>query len=132
MAGHTGLFATSTECIAKAGSFYDSTGVDEAMINEFCLQVESYINCISRYDWSALFSAPATTTLNATVWHLLGEAESNLVGIYMIEHNMQGLAATGYENIVEAEDMINVLSARANTIINLLRDQKVVDFINGA
>ena len=32
---HTGIFATSAECIAKLGNNYNSTNVDEDMINEF-------------------------------------------------------------------------------------------------
>ncbi|MCK4521148.1 MAG: hypothetical protein KAU20_01150, partial [Nanoarchaeota archaeon] len=109
---YTGLFATSAECIAKAGSFYDSTINTEDRINEYCLQSESVINCITRYNWSDKFTAPATTTLSADVWHLLGEAESNLVGIYMIENNMQGLAAAPYPSRIVAEDMVNILRDR--------------------
>ncbi len=129
--GHEGLFATSTECIAKAGTFYDSTSVDEAMINEFCLQAESLINGMSRFDWSNQFSAPATTTLDANMWHLLGEIESNLVGIYMIQNNMFGLAATGYPSRIVAEDMINVLRDAALRGISILRDKKTQSFIKG-
>ena len=128
---HTGLFATSTECIAKAGTAYDSTNVDEAMINEFCFQAESVINCMSRFDWSNLFSAPATTTLDAATWHLLGEIESNLVGVYMIEANMQGLAAAPYPSRILAEDMINILRDAALRGISILRDKKTQAFIKG-
>ena len=124
---HGGLFATKAEVDAKAGENVDVTGWTEANINAWCLQAESYINITSRYDWSALFSAPATTTLNATVWHLLGEIESNLVAIYGIQYNM-----AGFTTILEAEDMINLLWARLQSGIRLLQDQKVVDFINGA
>ena len=124
---HGGLFATKAEVDAKAGENVDTTGWTEANINAWCLQAESYINTVSRQDWSAKFSAPATTTLNATVWHLLGEAESNLVAMYGIMYNM-----AGFTTIVEAEDMINLLWARFQTCMRLLEDQKVVDFINGA
>ena len=45
---HTGIYATSAECIFKMGKGYDSTNVDEARINELCLQCESYINDLCR------------------------------------------------------------------------------------
>ena len=130
---HAGLFASSTECIAKAGSFYDSTSVDEAMINEFCLQAENLINCFSRYNWSDHFTAPAaTTTLSADVWHFLGEIESNLAGIYMIENNMAGLAATGYPSRIVAEDMINILRDAALRGLQILRNKQTQTFMLGA
>ena len=129
--GHEGLFATSAECIAKAGTFYDSTSVDEAMINAFCLQAESVINGMCRFNWSNQFSAPATTTLDAAMWHLLGQVESDLVGVYMIENNMFGLAAAGYPSRIVAEDMINILRDAALRGISILRDKKTQSFIKG-
>ena len=131
MVGHEGLFATSAECIAKAGTAYDSTNVDEAMINAFCLQAESVINCMCRFNWSNQFSAPATTALLPAMWHMLGEVESDLVGIYMIEANMEGLAATKYPSRIVAEDMINVLRDAALRGISILRDKKTQAFIKG-
>ncbi len=128
---HEGLFATSAECIAKAGTAYDSTNVDETMINEFCLQAESVINCMCRFNWSNLFSAPATTTLNEDMWHLLGQVESDLVGIYMIEANMEGLSAAKYPSRILAEDMINILRDAALRGISILRDKKTQAFIKG-
>ncbi len=121
---HEGLFATKAECDAKAGENVDATGWTETNINAWCLQAEAYINCISRHDWSAEFSAPATTTLSTSVWYMLGEAESNIVAIYGIQYNM-----SGYSTIIEAEDMINLLWARFQSCIRLLTDQKVVDFM---
>ena len=124
---HAGLFATLAECTGKAGANYNSTAVDEAAINGFCLQAENLINCISRYDWSSHFTAPATTTtLSANVWHFLGEIESNLVGMYMIQHDM-----SGYTSRTEAEDMINVLRDAALRGLSILRDKKAQDFMTG-
>ena len=128
---HEGLFATSAECIAKAGTAYDSTNVDEAMINAFCLQAESVINAMSRFNWSNQFSAPATTTLLPAMWHLLGQVESDLVGINMIEANMDGLAAAKYPSRIIAEDMINILRDAALRGLSILRDKKTQAFIKG-
>ena len=133
MAAHAGLFATSAEVIAKAGSFYDSTINTDDRINEYCLQAENLINCATKYNWSDLFTAPATTTtISADVWHLLGEVESNLVGIYMIENNMFGLAATGYPSRIVAEDMINILRDAALRGMSILRDKATQKFMREA
>lgn len=119
---HTGIFATSDEILVKAGENVDVTGSTEARINALCLQVESYINCVSRYNWSDAYS-----TLNPDVKGILSEVESNLVAIYLIQFNM-----AGYTSRIEAEDMINTLRDAAMRGIALLRDQQVVTFINGA
>jgi len=127
---HAGLWATSAEILAKAGVRYDSTGVTEAIINGFCLQAENLINCATKYNWSDLFTAPATTTtISADVWHLLGEVESNLVGIYIIESNMQGLATAPYPSRIIAEDMINILRDAALRGMSILRDKATQKFM---
>lgn len=119
---HTGIFATSDEILVKAGENVDATGSTEARINALCLQVESLINCVSRYNWSDAYG-----DLNADVKGILSEVESNLVAIYLIQFNM-----AGYTSRVEGEDMINVLRDGALRGLSLLRDKKVVDFIDGA
>lgn len=119
---HTGIFATSDEILTKAGENVDATGSTEARINALCLQAESKINAVSRYNWSDAYS-----TLNADVRGLLSEAESNLVAIYLIQFNM-----AGYTTRVEAEDMITILKVAYNEAIRLLEDQKVILFMQGA
>ena len=127
---HAGLWATSAEILAKAGVRYDSTGVTEAIINGFCLQAENLINCATKYNWSDLFTAPATTTtISADVWHLLGEVESNLVGIYIIESNMQGLATAPYPSRIMTEDTINILRDAALRGMSILRDKATQKFM---
>lgn len=118
---HTGIFATSDEILVKAGENYD-TSITEARINALCLQAESYINCVSRKNWSDAYSG-----LNADVQGILSDAESNLVAIYIISFNM-----AGYTSRVEAEDMLNVLKVRFNECMELLQDQKVVLFMENA
>lgn len=130
---HEGLWATSAECIAKAGVNYDSTNVDEAMINEFCKQAESLINCLTRYNWSSAFTGAGTTeVLTADVWHVLGEAESNLVGMYMITANMAGSSTGEYPSRIIVEDMINILRDRLLFTLAVLRDKKTQKFITEA
>lgn len=119
---HTGIFATSDEILVKAGKNVESTGSTEARINALCLQAESLINCVTRYNWSDAYSS-----LNADAKGLLSEVESNIVAIYLIMFDM-----SGYTSRVEAEDMINVLRDAALRGLALLRDKKVQDFITGA
>lgn len=118
---HTGIFATSDEILVKAGENYD-TSITEARINALCLQVESLINCVTRYNWSDAYAG-----LNADVKGLLAEVESDLVAIYIISFNM-----AGFTSRVEAEDMINVLRDAALRGLALLRDMKVRDFMEAA
>ena len=127
---HTGLFATSAECIAKMGDNYNSTNVNEARINEFCLQAEAYINVKTGYNWSDEFTAPATTTLNADVWYLLSEAESCFVGIYGLNYKPKG--EDGAMSIIEYEDRVAVLAWRLKEVINLLRETGTQKFMGEA
>lgn len=62
---HTGIFATSDEILVKAGEKYD-TSVTEARINALCLQAESIINVMTRYNWSDAYAS-----LNADVKGIL-------------------------------------------------------------
>jgi len=119
---HTGIFATSDEILTKAGEMVDGTGASEARINALCLQVESLINVVCRYNFSDAYAG-----LNADVKGLLSEVASNLVAIYIIQFNM-----AGFTSRVEAEDMINVLRDAALRGLSLLRDRKAQDFMTGA
>lgn len=119
---HEGIFATKAECDAKAGANVDVAGWIEANINDWCAQSESYINTLCRYNFSDNYG-----TLNEDVKMLLSEASSNLVAIYGIMYNM-----SGYTSRIEAEDMVNLLWARFQQCIDLLKDQKSVTFIEGA
>jgi len=118
---HTGIFATSDEILVKAGSAYD-TAITEARINALCLQIESMINAVCRYNFSDDYAG-----LNADVKGLLSEAESNFVAIYIISFNFDS-----YASRTEAEDMINVLRDAGLRALSLLKDKKVQDFMNGA
>ena len=119
---HTGIFATSAECASKVGENKDSTGWVEANINQWCSEAESYINVLCRYNFSDNYSS-----LNADVKKILTETCSNLVAIYGIQYNM-----AGYTSIVEGEDMLNILWARFQQCIDLLKDQKRIGYMNNA
>jgi len=118
----TGIFATTAEVQRKTGAGASATSNVEAYINDYMTQVESFINTVTRYNWSDNYS-----TLNADVKGILKEVASNLAAIYVIIYDM-----SGYTSRVEAEDMINVLRDAALRGLALLRDKKTQDFMTGA
>lgn len=118
----TGIFATTAEVSRKAGANASATSNTEAYINDFMTQVESYINVVTRKNWSDAYSS-----LNADVKGILKEVASNLAAIYVIQFDM-----SGFTSRVEAEDMINILRDAALRGIGLLRDKKTQEFIENA
>lgn len=118
---HTGIFATSDEILVKAGEKYD-TSITEARINALCLQVESVINVLTRYNWSDAYVAG----LNADVKGILADAESNLVAMYIISYNMES-----YGRAI-AETILDVLYNGFTRDIEILKQQAQQDFMRGA
>ena len=83
----------------KAGSGASGTSKAEAYVNDYMTQVESFINVVTRKNWSDAYS-----TLNVDVKGILKEVASNLAAIYVIQYDM-----SGYTSRVAAEDSINIL-----------------------
>ena len=119
---HTGIYATSAECIFKMGNGYDSTGVDEDRINELCLQVQSFINDLCRHTFAV--DAAAFTALSAGEKYILTETTSNFVGFYGAMYS-----SLGYASQREQENIMNTNWARFIHCIGLLKNQKTVTFI---
>lgn len=117
-----GIFATTAEVSRKAGANASATSNIEAYINDYMTQVESYINCVTRYNWSDKYAG-----LNADVKGILKECASNLAAIYVIKFDMWS-----FVTLEEAEDMINILWARAEKCLELLKDQDVQKFMEEA
>jgi hypothetical protein len=118
----TGIFATTAEVGYKAGANASATSKAEAYVNSYMTQVESYINVVTRKNWSDAYAA-----LNVDVKGLLKLAASNMAAIYVISYDL-----SGFSSRTEAEDMINVLWDAANAAIQLLKDQKSVAYMEGA
>ena len=118
----TGIFATTAEVLRKAGSGANATPSAEAYVNDYMTQVESFINVVTRYNWSDAYS-----TLNVDVKGILKEVASNLAAIYIIQFNM-----SGYTSRVAAEDSVNILRDAALRGLALLRDKKTQDFMVAA
>jgi len=119
---HTGIYATSAECIFKMGNGYDSTNVDEDRINELCKQCESFINDLARQVFAK--DAAAFTALDAGKKYILSETVSNYVGFYGAMYD-----AAGYGSQREQENIMNTCWARFIQCIGLLKSQETVTFI---
>jgi len=119
---HTGIYATSAECIFKMGKGYDSTNVNEDRINELCKQCESFINDLCRKVFAV--DATAFAALTAGEKYLLTETVSNFVGFYGAMYS-----SLGYASQREQENIMNTNWARFVHCIGLLKNQETVTFI---
>lgn len=117
-----GIWTNNADIQAKAGTGANATAKATAATDIYVLEVESFVNAATRYNWSDAYAA-----LNADVKDLLKEVTSNLCAIYVIQWDM-----SGYTSRIEAEDMINVLRDAALRGISLLRDKKIQEFIINA
>jgi hypothetical protein len=117
----TGIMTTEAEIDQKTGANVSASYTD-TMKTAAVLQAESMVNCIARVNYSDTYSS-----LNADVKGLLNDIVSSFVAIQAISYDM-----SGYTSRIEAEDMINVLRDGMLRGLSILRDQKVVTFINGA
>lgn len=119
---HTGIYATSAECIFKMGKGYDSVLITEDRINELMLQVESFINDLCRKVFAA--NTSAFNALPAGKQYLLTETASNFCGFY-------GAMASslGYASHREQENIMNTCWARFIQCIGLLKNQETVTFV---
>jgi len=118
----TGIFATTAEVSRKAGANASATSNVEAYINDYMTQAESYINCITRYNWSDAYSG-----LNVDVKGILKECASNIAASYVILYD-----TSGFGSLLEAQTMLDFLWDRANEGIKLLKLQVEQEFITGA
>jgi len=119
---HTGIYATSAECIFKMGKGYDSVNVDEDRINELCKQCESFINVLCRKVFAV--DTAAFTALTAGEKYILSETVSNFVGFYGAMYS-----SLGYASQREQENIMNTCWARFVHCIGLLKNQETVTFI---
>ena len=119
---HTGIYATSAECIFKMGNGYDSVNVTEDRINELCKQCENFINDLARHVFAK--DAATFTALDAGKKFLLTETVSNFCGYYGAMFD-----AAGYGSQREQENIMNTCWARFIQCIGLLKSQETVTFI---
>lgn len=113
-----GIWTKNSMIAAKTGANVNATAITVAETDKYVLQIESYINMVTRKNWSDAY----TTGLNADVGGLLELAGSNLCAIYAINYDMNGFGSTR-----QAETMMDVLRDGAMMALSLLKDKKVMD-----
>ena len=118
----TGIFCTVAEVQRKAGANASATSNVEAYIDDFTSQAESYINCVTGFNWSDTYA-----TENVDVKGILKEAASNLAAIYVLNFDFNSASVPR----IEIEDRINVLWARLQECIKILKEAGTNKFIQG-
>src|SRR3990167_5656490 len=121
----TGIFATTAEVQRKVGANASATSNVEAYINQFMTEAESYINVLTGFNWSDDYS-----TLNVDVKGILKEAASNLAAIYVLNYDYT--TVTSATSRIELEDRVNLLWARFNQCIKVLREVGSQEFMRTA
>ena len=117
-----GIYTTNALVAYKIGANASATSKVEAYTNEYISQAEAYINVVTRKIWAV--DTAAFAALDPQVSKILSEAASNLAAIYVIQYDM-----SGFTTRIEAEDMINILWARFNQCIQVLKEQDSIDYI---
>jgi len=118
-----GIYTKNADIVARAGANANATAVATAATDIYVLNVESFINSATRYNWSDAYTAG----LNADVQGILTETGACLCAIYVIQYDMSGFTSRG-----EAESMITILRDIALRNIQILRDIKTQTFMIGA
>lgn len=116
-----GQFAQDADILLRVGANASATVTTAGWFDSIIIDVEAFINCNTRFDWTA---ADAATTLNASVRGILVDTAACLAAIEGINYDM-----SGFTSRTEAEDMVNILRDIAMRNLSLLRDQKTREFI---
>lgn len=116
----TGIFATNSEVMYRAGKNVSLSGAEEAKVNDIAAQSESIINVATRRNWSDDYSAA-----NADVKRILSACSAAYIAMHMIQMDM-----SGYTTRIEAEDMINIQRDDFLRNLNILIEQKAEDFMD--
>jgi len=119
-----GQFAQDADILLRVGTNASATVKAAGWFDSIILDVEAFINCISRYDWS---TEDAATTITASVRGILIDTGACLAAIEGISWDM-----SGYTSRAEAESMVTILRDIAMRNLSILRDLKTQTFIQGA
>ena len=117
-----GIYCKNANIQARAGSGANATAKAIAATDVYVLDIESYINAATRYNWSDAYAV-----LSVDVKYILMDCAASLCAINVISND-----TSGYNSLGEAQLLINVNWERANEDIKQLIDLKTRDFITGA
>jgi hypothetical protein len=126
----TTTFCISGAVLMKAGAGISSqitSGVKTIdgttyIIDGWINEAECIINSVCRYNFIDNYG-----NLNIDVKYILRDLSSAMAAINCITYDM-----SGYTNLREAENIINVLRDGVLRNLSILKDKKVQDFINGS
>lgn len=118
----TGIFCTTAEVQYKVGASASSTSNVETYINNFVTQAESWINSVTRFNWSDAYAA-----LDVDVKGVLKMVCSAKAAMMVISYDM-----SGFFSLAEAQTRLNVLAYEVDLGIKKLQDQEVRKFIEAA
>lgn len=120
-AGDAGQFAEHADILLRVGANAAAAVKVAGWFDTIILDVEAFINCATRFDYSTL---DAANTMHASVRGILVDTAACLAAIEGISYDM-----SNFTSRLEAEDMINVLRDIALRNISILRDEKTQTFI---
>lgn len=109
-----GIYTKSADILVRAGANCNATAITVAETDKYVLVVEAHINAITRYDWSAAWTAGTLTTATRA---LLTEISACMCAMYVIQYDMSGM------QLAEAQTRLNVLYDRYTQALRLLREQ---------
>lgn len=118
-----GIYTKNADIQARAGANANATAKLTAATDIYVLNVESFINSSSRFNWSDAFTAG----LNADTAGILTETGACLCAIYVIQFDMSGFVTR-----TSAENMVNILRDISLRNLSILRDKKTQTFIQEA
>ena len=121
----THIMTTEVEYKMKAGDNFPATAFPDTSATASGLQAESIVNCITRNNFSDTYA-----TDNVDVRYIISNFVSCFIAIDAL--NCKPTGEDGAMNRIEFEDRINVLRDSMLRAFSILRDQKVVTFINAA
>ena len=116
-----GQFANDADILLRAGANASGTVTTAGWFDSIVVDVEAFINCATRYDWSTLDAAGA---LHASTRGILVDTAACLAAIEGISYDMSGFTSRS-----EAETMMLTLRDIAMRNISILRDKKTQKFI---
>ena len=118
-----GIYTKNADIQALAGANANTTSKAIAATDVYVLDVEAKINCLTRHNWSADWSAVSGSAVSG----ILTETGAALCAIKVIQYDMGGFTSR-----YEAETMLDVLRDTALTNMAILRNKNTETFINGA
>ena len=114
-----GVFATTTEVLRHAGVGASSASSDEAFVNQYITEAESWINILTGVNYSDTFA-----TLNGDKADILKLAAATYAAIGVAKYDV-----SGYASAREQENIININWKTFIFCIKLLTRSGKTDFL---